>query len=334
QRVMDRLEAKGLGPDNLLLCATHNHSGPAGLDQNAVYQYAFGEFDAELFEDMAGRLAAVINDAAGDLKPATLTATAKEVPDLIRNRRGDGAVDPVLTVVKVADLAGEPMAVLVNYGAHPTIVGADNMLISGGYPGALQAAVEERLGNGASVLFSVGSEADQMPEYNGQGDGFTRANDYARQLSDEVWALLQQPGEAAVGPLRCLTQTVVLPPPKVPQNWRHVATDQFMRTLFPAQSTMLTVVRLADVVLVGVPGEIVASLGLQIKQRAQRRSIKHAVIVGLANDYVGYMLTREQYLGGGYESDTGSLYGEDFGELMLRSAADAVDSLLEGRTAA
>lgn len=329
-RVAERLTADGLAPDNVLLFATHNHSGPAGLDRNPVYQYAFGDFDEALFEDMAARLAAVIDEASRHLRPARLSAAATEVPGLVANRRGDGAVDASLTVVKVGDTDGKPMALLVNYGAHPTILGPDNLLVSGEYPGALQAVVEERLGSGAMVLFSTGSGADQMPECNGQGDAFARAREYAQTLGDAVCLLVDGMDGGSACRVGIHTTRVDLPHPRVPENWRNVATDQFMKTLFPAESTVVTLVRLGDAVLVGVPGEIVASLGLRIKQRAAQLGIRFPVVVGLANDYVGYMLTREQYLSGGYESHTASLYGEAFGELMHRRAGDAIDALLHG----
>jgi hypothetical protein len=51
--------------------------------------------------------------------------------------------------------------------------------------------------------------------------------------------------------------------------------------------------------------------------------------VGLANDYVGYILTEDQYVKGGYESDKGSFYGPQFGRVMEEHARKAIDLLID-----
>src|SRR5262249_6046886 len=57
-------------------------------------------------------------------------------------------------------------------------------------------------------------------------------------------------------------------------------------------------IQLGDLVLVGVPGELFAALGLQIKQCAPAQ---HTIVLGYTNGNIGYIPTRAAYDKGGYE---------------------------------
>jgi len=53
---------------------------------------------------------------------------------------------------------------------------------------------------------------------------------------------------------------------------------------------------------VGVPGEFFGQLGIEIKRRSPFR---YTYVIGLANDYIGYIPDREAYDLGGYQIWTG-----------------------------
>ena len=55
-----------------------------------------------------------------------------------RNRRGGQVTDNDLTVTRIDTLEGKPLAVLVNFTAHPTFMSGEDMLFSGDWPGHLQ----------------------------------------------------------------------------------------------------------------------------------------------------------------------------------------------------
>ena len=72
--------------------------------------------------------------------------------------------------------------------------------------------------------------------------------------------------------------------------------------------------RINDLVLIGLPGEVMTSTGLKIKSVCGQ-----AAIVELANDCVGYILTPEAAAEGGYETGL---------HLWTRVTADAEAILL------
>ena len=67
--------------------------------------------------------------------------------------------------------------------------------------------------------------------------------------------------------------------------------------------TWLQVIRLGEVAIVGIPGEMFATLGLEIRRRSP---FQHTIVVGLANDEIGYIPDREAYEHGGYQTWVGS----------------------------
>ncbi len=104
------------------------------------------------------------------------------------------------------------------------------------------------------------------------------------------------------------------------QMWRSVRAR-----LAPVQGeerqTCLQVIRLGDVALVGVPGEMFAALGMEIRRRSPFR---YTYIVGLANDTIGYIGDRDSYELGGYQLWAGlhSPSAPGAGEAMVEQALE------------
>jgi hypothetical protein len=80
------------------------------------------------------------------------------------DRTGQEPFDPTLSVFKFENMAGEPIAFLVNYGIEPVVYNASRADISGDVPGAVSHYVEERYGGKAVVAFTVGAAGN--PAYH------------------------------------------------------------------------------------------------------------------------------------------------------------------------
>jgi hypothetical protein len=78
-----------------------------------------------------------------------------------------------------------------------------------------------------------------------------------------------------------------------------------------------------DLALVGLPGEIFARLGLELRERSPFR---HTLVLGLANEAIGYVPTRAAYDEGGYEP-TASRLQPGGGEALVAAALDLLASL-------
>lgn len=96
--------------------------------------------------------------------------------------------------------------------------------------------------------------------------------------------------------------------------------------LFPSKAASGSL-RLGDLVIVGIPGEMTAELGLDIRQRVREiTGVAHVSIGGLANEWISYILSVEQYKVGGYEASV-SFYGADLGRCIVEGAVAGVKNL-------
>jgi len=84
-------------------------------------------------------------------------------------------------------------------------------------------------------------------------------------------------------------------------------------------------IRLGDVAIVGLPGEMFCEFSMEIKQRSPAA---HTLVSGLSNDAIGYIPTSESFAQGGYESTVGSTYYEgDAGNRLVASALSQLNNL-------
>ena len=78
-----------------------------------------------------------------------------------------------------------------------------------------------------------------------------------------------------------------------------------------------------DLAMVGLPGEVFAELGLAVRERSPFR---HTLVLGLANEAIGYVPTRQAYEEGGYEP-TSSRLQPGGGERLVDEALDVLATL-------
>ena len=95
-----------------------------------------------------------------------------------------------------------------------------------------------------------------------------------------------------------------------------------------ARQTRLQIIRLGDIVFVGIPGEMFARLGLELRRRSPFR---HTCIIGLANEKIGYIPDRKAYADGGYQTWVGwhSMLEVGTGEAMVDQAVAMLDELYD-----
>jgi neutral ceramidase len=255
------------------------------------------------------------------------------------NRRiSGGIVDPELTVVRVDRRDGKPLAVFVNWTAHPTFMAPEDMMFSGDYPGHMQRTIEALIGQGVTAMFSNGAEGDQTK--NDRPDSgpshWERAERYGRELGIEVWKVWQKTATSPDVRFRFRREEIELPKPQWHPNFRETGgaeyglTEDSLREMLPKmfpRRTASVSLRVGDLLIVGIPGELCTGMGLEIKRRAREISgAKHAIIGGLADEWIGYIVPPEQYKLGKYESSM-SFYGPTLHEVIVNGAIRGVEHL-------
>ena len=328
--VMERLAAEHWSADQVLLLASHSHTS---IDMMAIHPgNVFGIPQAGLFQQAlldhtADLLAQAVKEAGRHPVAIAAGSLTTQVADRNRNRRHGGPVhDQDLTVTRIDTTDGQPLAVLVNWTAHPTFMDASDMLFSGDWPGHLQRSMEALIGHGVTVLYYNGAEGDQSPTPPREAaSNWERAERYGREMGITAWHAWEtiQPRPSAV--FRYATESIPLPPRQAHPDFmktggaeyglNEASMAQFLARLVPAE-THSTGLRLGDLVILGVPGEMAAQLGLAAKGQARATTGAGAVTIGgLADEWISYALPPEEYRLGGYEASM-SFYGPTLGQTL------------------
>jgi neutral ceramidase len=165
-------EAIGTTPAHVMINLSHTHSGPPLPDRSPEFCFQEGLID-RYYEQLVPLIVASAVQANSQLQPARL-AHGEGASHIGINRREMGPdgyiflgedpnkpIDPVVGVVRVDDLNGQPIATLFSYGCHTVVVGPNSRVSSPDFPGASREVIETALG-GLS-LFLQGGGGDIMP---------------------------------------------------------------------------------------------------------------------------------------------------------------------------
>jgi hypothetical protein len=153
QHIREVIQARlGIPPARSLIATTHTHAGPH--DRQAE------NWDRPLADIVADAVEA----ACRALQPARIGSGYGFLYGYSINRRWlDRPVDPGLAVVRLDDADGKPLGLVTNFACHAVVLGSDNLLISGDWPGYACTRLEEALGPDTTCLFFQGGSGDINP---------------------------------------------------------------------------------------------------------------------------------------------------------------------------
>lgn len=169
--------ATGVRPERVLPICTHSHAGPVtqesyrgeGSDDVQAYVACLTAWAVDASTSALARLEPV-RVAAGQGSCRIGINRDLRLPDgrAVAGPNPDGFADTSVGIVRLERLDGTPLAILVNYACHPTVLGPDNKLVSPDYPGTTKRVVERV--TGARCLFLQGAAGDMGPVEGFVGD--------------------------------------------------------------------------------------------------------------------------------------------------------------------
>ncbi len=333
----------GWTAEQILILPSHSHAAieMAAINPNNVFGIPqIGIYDPGLYDFTVNNFVDVIRRAAERLQPVRIGTGSRQIAGWNRNRRAaDGLTDKELTLTRIDAVAGQPLAVLVNFTAHPTFMSEKEMRFSAGWPGALQHTMEAAIGKGVTVMYYNGAQGDQTtvgrPAAAG-GSRWENATQYGLELgllAAGAWKDIPTQQDA---PFDYHLQTIRLPERRWHADFMSTGgkeyglSESLLRDMLPRMfpdETISGSLRLGNLVIVGIPGEMTAELGLKVKAETKRiTGAAHPVIGGLANEWISYILTAAAYRKGGYEASV-SFYGETLGQTIRDGALAGVSQL-------
>jgi hypothetical protein len=243
-----------------------------------------------------------------------------------------GPVDPQLMTLVFSDEEGSPLGAVVHFTLHPAILVGHEWLVSADYVAEASAVVSRQLG-GAPVMFlngALGNINHLDFRDTGRAIGFAESERVGHAVgAGALRAIAAAPEPVDIPPLAWHRFTVILEqrtvdrrrledaeqllaasegkpvdaldgiPPEAYAMW----TVTEGRRLPPLLDVEVTVVRIAQVVLVYVPFEVFVEFGLALRAAFPEHLVR---VVSPANGYHGYLPTASAFAEGGYEPTLGT----------------------------
>jgi neutral ceramidase len=315
----------GLDARQVLLSATHTHSGPA-----TVFLRHCGAMDVGYMASLAGYLLDAARAALANSQPVTLLF-AEGRSTLAQDRRRPSPLshaDPALPVLAFQRKDGSYAGVITNYAMHNTCLPAENRRISGDVAGATARHLLRMLPGQPAVLCTNGGCGNINPPASSTDFGVMEQFG-SRLAALAAYALQEQASAYPDAALASASGTVHLPliiltadeieaeyeramkelVPDTPfcenaaaayDDWRQETLALIESKAAPQTLPMeVQVVRIGPVTFVALAAEVFSRLAVDLRAAAH----PHTYVVGYANGDIGYLPPQEIYAEGGYEVD-------------------------------
>lgn len=355
------LQVNEVEPSNVLIGATHCHSGPdlyGFPNENGEY-----DIDVDYADSVCEKAAAAIGEAVRALEPAGLRINTGEAQGKIAyNYYAPDLYDPRCHVLQAVRPDGTALATLVNYAIHPEILLEQNVC-SPDLVGPLYDRIEAA-GGGMGIFMNSAQGGMITPDIR-TPDGGEKADwaeceriggllaeealrivsDAPVQVNPGLWCGAQRLAFPVQMPMSQMllflhpTSRVVTPPP-------HELTDvihdfpanellgQHARTMLEEagalaeepiteMAAMQNLVNVGNAQILTIPGEALPNIGYFLKRKMQG---EHNFLFGLTNDALGYIMSRVDYDSFKiYEYITATCMHEDMGEILVEESLRFVE---------
>ncbi len=217
-----------------------------------------------------------------------------------------GPVDPEIGIICFRDLQDNPIAIIFHFTLHTNTNFGPKF--SADYPGVVSARIKERFGK-TITLFVPGASGD----INSTGLTYRQIGD---ALADKIIAAVEnaKPEKSPVF-LSALKKEITVQRRNFEQDqtekieksgWNESSKQIFYKELEQIkkegkkqEKTLLQVWCIGNRAFASLPGELFIEHGIRIKEKSP---FPFTYPVELGGDYVGYLITKNAWIEGGYES--------------------------------
>ena len=347
---------------NIMITASHTHSGPSACKMESNYAWmniGNSEMEISYYKLLIEAIARLIIWANNSLQEIKIGFDKGLLTNLGSNRRDPNKpFDSEVNVLRIDDENNQPIAAVVNYSCHPTVLSAENYLISGDFPSYMMKGIS-RFYQGCEAMFAQGAAGDISTRHTRRESSFNEAKRMGEMLAGESIKVLNK-----VYMTNRLDIKSLITPIKIPIR-EFDSDDECIQRIEDAKrnlnklkkegapaniirsaevilqgaeknymikkdlkikefNTEMQLIQLGDNVIISIPGELFNKIGTKIKKLTEKYNI---IVAGYANDYIGYILDSESYTEESYESGASMVSHE--AEKIIVDAAEKLITMIE-----
>lgn len=214
-------EVVGLPVESVMLTATHTHSGPVmtnNLSNSA--DSVVPQADPGYLSWLVDQIGEAARMAVAAAEPAGLGLATARAEGVGTNRHDPaGPSDPEVPVLLARSITtGRPLACLLIYAMHPTVLHEDSRLISADFIGFTRRALRRVLrAEDCPVLYLQGAAGNQSPRHVTKANTFDEARRIGENLARCVASVLPHISNAPVHEIRARRLAVDVEPRQFPE---------------------------------------------------------------------------------------------------------------------
>ena len=327
-RIAGAVAALGIQKQHLIVSAIHSHAAPAGVIPGEGPLARINEAIVPENPDFPVYMQSVAAAAAQACAEAAATAEAfcmrtahGPMPPVGSERHTGEKAEGMLTVVEFLLESGKKV-IFYSFPCHPTVLSAENLLVSADFAGQIEKCLHADL-----TVFANGAAGDISTRFTRRESSFEECERMGKLAAEYIRNLLEQAPETEPTPLTGRAATVTLPARQVEteeaarrqleettKRWQQAVADgvdagtvrilksyvegagvklEFARSMAGIREFTLpvTVFRFAGLRFAAIPGEFYSTL-----------LVPDVAAICYANGYYRYIADENAYTAGHYEA--------------------------------
>lgn len=289
---------------NIMIFATHTHSGAGALGNRFWERFIAGKFDSQLFDDVTTKIADSILRSLENQVPVAIEYGESDVSDLIENRMDESFVRPVHLKILQFKHERKVIANFVLLPAHPTLYSARNRHFSADFPGVLSNLTETKWPESV-MIFANGASGDLRPKAISSDYPERRVTQYGKALFNQVEKMKFQKISLG-GEWQSVLEEVKLPRVQVRAGFLKI--PSVIGNRFFPRKTFFQIITMENLAVMAYPAEVTSEVGNQLETIARNHG-KTSFLIGYANDYMGYVVPERVYRDRSQYESRASFYG-------------------------
>ena len=221
----------GIGPEAIMIASTHTHAGPVTI---TTFFNPEECLDATYMNRLADAITQAVEVAWRERFVARAGVGTGHVTGVGVNRRSKDMkpVDGEIGIIRVDSVDGGLRAVFLNYACHPTVLGSNNLLVTGDFPAFAIERIERAIARegpdgkeNGFAMFVNGTQGNISMGHSSElsaigvitpGRTFDRAEELGHRLGDAVLEVLPGIQTDSDPALAALSQSISLPLKNLP----------------------------------------------------------------------------------------------------------------------